>query len=42
MMIAAQVKADDGMDLDLYDDFEATHRRGLPTEAQSTSRRAGG
>ncbi|HVE81800.1 MAG TPA: metallopeptidase TldD-related protein [Myxococcales bacterium] len=34
VMIAGAVKADDGMDLDLYDSFEAKDADLLPTEAQ--------
>ena len=33
-MIAGSVKAEDGMDLELYDSFEATTPEQLPTEEQ--------
>ena len=36
--IAGSVKADDGMDLDLYDSFEAKTTDALPTEAQVEER----
>jgi TldD protein len=38
LMISGQVKAADGMDLDLYDDFEAQTPDALPTEEQMAAK----
>ncbi len=38
IFIAGQVKADDGMDLDLYEDLEATSLERLPTDEVLTAR----
>ncbi len=38
VILAGTVRADDGMDLDLYDDVEATSPEGLPSEAELEKR----